>query len=241
PGRPPPRNRRARHQPVRRLRERRHGCGRTDPHSRRVGHNPCAPDRAPTRGETHVPIAKLRALWRNIYVSLWFLPAVFTGVAILAAALLTRADPLLPEGINRRELPWLFSGGPEGARGVLGAIASSFITITGVVFSITIVALQLASSQYTPRVLRTFMADRANQLVLAVFIGTFVYAMLVMRTIHSGGDGYDAFVPIIATTVAGFFAIVSIGFLIYYIHHAARSLQIDRIMAAVTREGLHTI
>ncbi|MHB1169552.1 MAG: DUF2254 domain-containing protein [Longimicrobiales bacterium] len=188
-----------------------------------------------------MPIAKLRALWRNIYESLWFLPAIFTVLAILAAALLTRADPLLPDGINRRELPWLFSGGPDGARGVLDAIASSFITITGTVFSITIVALQLASSQYTPRVLRTFMADRANQLVLAVFIGTFVYTMLVMRTIHSGGDGYEAFVPIVATTFAGILAIVSIGFLIFYIHHAARSLQADTIMAAVMREARNTI
>ncbi len=188
-----------------------------------------------------MPIAKLRALWRNIYESLWFLPAVFTVVAILAAALLTRADPLLPDEINRRQLPWLFSGGPEGARGVLDAIASSFITITGTVFSITIVALQLASSQYTPRVLRTFMADRANQLVLAVFIGTFVYSMLVMRTIHTGGDGYEAFVPIVATTFAGVLAIVSIGFLIFYIHHAASSLQADTIMAAVMREARNTI
>ena len=188
-----------------------------------------------------MPIARLRAIWRNIYDSLWFLPALFTLGAMVAASVLVRADAWLPEGINRRELAWLFSGGAEGARGVLDAIAGSIITVTGVVFSVTIVALQLASSQYTPRVLRTFMADRANQLVLAVFIGTFVYALLVMRTIHSGGDDYDAFVPAVATTFGVVLAIVSIGFLIYYIHHAARSLQVETIMANVTRDALRTI
>lgn len=188
-----------------------------------------------------MPIAKLRALWRNIYDSLWFLPAVFTAGAILAALALTRADSLLPDDLNRRDLAWLFSGGPEGARGVLGAIASSFITVTGVVFSVTIVALQLASSQFTPRVLRTFMADRPNQLVLGVFISTFVYSMLVMRTIHGGGDDYEAFVPVVATTFAGVLAIIAIGFLIYYIHHAARLLQVDTIMSHVATDGLRVI
>ncbi len=196
---------------------------------------------ATTTGGRIVPIAKLRALWRNIYDSLWFLPAIFTAGAILAALALTRADPLLPDDLNRRNLAWLFSGGPEGARGVLDAIASSFITVTGVVFSVTIVALQLASSQFTPRVLRTFMADRPNQLVLGVFISTFVYSMLVMRTIHGGGDDYEAFVPVVATTFAGLLAIIAIGFLIYYIHHAARLLQVDTIMSHVATDGLRVI
>ncbi|HEU5210134.1 MAG TPA: DUF2254 domain-containing protein [Longimicrobiales bacterium] len=188
-----------------------------------------------------MPIAKLRALWRNIYDSLWFLPALFTLGAIIAAELLVRADDLLPGGTDIRALAWLFTGGPEGARGVLDAIAGSLITVTGVVFSVTVVALQLASSQFTPRVLRSFMADRANQLVLAVMIGTYVYSLLVMRTIRSSDDPSQEFVPAVATTFAGLLAVISIGFLIYYIDHAARSLQVDTIMSAVTREALDTI
>ncbi len=188
-----------------------------------------------------MPIAKLRAVWRNIYDSLWFLPAIFTITAIGTASVLLRADPLLPEGFDRREIAWLFSGGAEGARGVLAAIAGSIITVTGVVFSVTVVALQLASSQYTPRVLRTFMADRANHFVLGVFIGTFVYALLVMRSIHGGGDDYDAFVPAIATTAGVVFAVISIGCLIFYIHHVASSLQAETIMSNITRDTLRTI
>ena len=188
-----------------------------------------------------MPIARLRALWRDIYESLWLLPAVFTAAALVLAWLLVHADPYLPESLNRRSISWLFGGGADGARGVLSAIAGSIMTVTGVVFSVTIVALQLASSQYTPRVLRTFMADRSNQFVLAVFIGTFVYALAVMRTIHGSGDGYEEFVPAVAVTGGFVLAIISIGCLIYYIHHAARSIQIETIMANVTADALKTV
>lgn len=188
-----------------------------------------------------MPTAGLRALWRDVYDSLWFFPAVFTIGAIALATVLVRADALLPESIDRRTLGWLFSGGAEGARGVLAAIAGSLITVTGVVFSVTIVALQLASSQYTPRVLRTFMADRANQLVLAVFIGTFVYSLVVMRTIYSAGEDYEQFVPAVATTAGVLLAILAIGCLIFYIHHAATSLQVDTILGNVTTATLHAI
>ena len=188
-----------------------------------------------------MPIARLRALWRDIYESLWLLPALFTAAALALAWLLVHVDPYLPESLNRRSIRWLFSGGADGARGVLSAIAGSIITVTGVVFSVTIVALQLASSQYTPRVLRTFMADRSNQFVLAVFIGTFVYALAVMRTIHGSGDGYEEFVPAVAVTVGFVLAIISIGCLIFYIHHAARSIQIETIMANVTADALRAV
>lgn len=186
-----------------------------------------------------MPIAKLRALWHDVYESLWLLPALFTLGALLLAGVLIRVE--LPDSFNLREFRWLFAGGADGARAVLSAIAGSIITVTGVVFSVTIVALQLASSQYTPRVLRTFMADRANQLVLAVFIGTFVYALAVMRTIYGSGEDYDAFVPAVAVTVGVVLAITSIGFLIFYIHHAARSIQVETIMNNVTADALHTV
>ena len=188
-----------------------------------------------------MPIARLRALWRDIYESLWLQPALFTAAALALAWLLVHADPYLPESLNRRSIRWLFSGGADGARGVLSAIAGSIITVTGVVFSVTIVALQLASSQYTPRVLRTFMGDRSNQFVLAVFIGTFVYALAVMRTIHGSGDGYEEFVPAVAVTVGFVLAIISIGCLIFYIHHAARSIQVETIMANVTADALRAV
>ena len=179
------------------------------------------------------------ALWQRVRDSLWFIPGVLTACGALLALLLTE--------IERRGFAldgtvgaWVFGGGAAGARGVLAAIASSLITVTGVVFSVTIVALQLASSQYTPRLLRDFTADRGNQLVLGVFIGTFTYTLLVLRTVREANEG-AAFVPGISVTLAIAFAIVNIGVLIFFIDHSARSIQVSTILARVTRRTLADI
>jgi uncharacterized membrane protein len=132
----------------------------------------------------------------------------------------------------------LFSGGADGARGVLTAVAGSLITVTGVVFSVTVVALQLASSQFTPRVLRGFMADPANQIVLGIFIGTFTYTVMVLRTVTGADDNRAAFIPELGVTVAILLVLVSIGALIYFINHAARSVQAAVIL---TREAEQTL
>jgi uncharacterized membrane protein len=131
-------------------------------------------------------MARLKALWFRITDSLWFVPAILTLTGATAAILLVRLNDSILGDLDPTTRWWAFGGSPEGASGVLSAIASSIITVTGVVFSVTIVALQLASSQFTPRVLRQFTADRANQIVLGVFIGTFTYTLLVQRTIRSG-------------------------------------------------------
>jgi uncharacterized membrane protein len=183
-------------------------------------------------------VPKLLALWKQLSDSLWFLPAVMTLGGAVAALVLVRSDAFVLGDTPAREFSWLFAGTAEGARGMLSAITSSIITVTGVVFSVTIVALQLASQQFTPRILRQFMSDRANQLVLGVFIGTFTYTLLVQRTVRSPEESADAFVPSVAITMAVVFALVSIGFLIFFIDHAARSIQANTIMARVTRETL---
>jgi uncharacterized membrane protein len=82
---------------------------------------------------------------------------------------------------------WLYGGGGEGARVVLSAIVTAMISMTSIVFSITIVALTLAAGQFGSRVLSNFMRDRGNQITLGTFIATFVYAMLVLRTVRGGG------------------------------------------------------
>ena len=121
---------------------------------------------------------------------------------------------------------------------MLSAIAGSLITVTGVVFSVTIVALQLASSQFTPRVLGSFVADRVNQVVLGVFIGTFTYTLLVLRTIRSEADDRVSFVPHVAVTLALLLLLVSIAALIVFINHSARSIQASVILQ---RETARTI
>jgi uncharacterized membrane protein len=187
-------------------------------------------------------MARIRALWSGIIDSLWFLPAVMTAAGGALALVLVRLDASVVGPLESSDLGWLFTGGAAGARGVLAAISGSLITVTGVVFSVTIVALQLASSQFTPRVLRQFMSDRANQLVLGVFIGTFTYSLLVQRTVRAVlEEGGTAFVPSVSVTVAVILALVSIGFLIFFIDHAARSIQADVILQRVTHDTLDAI
>lgn len=112
-------------------------------------------------------------------------------------------------------------------------MASSVITVAGTVFSISIVVLTLASSQFGPRLLRNFIRDPGNQIVLGTFIGTFIYCLLVLRTVRRQED--ILFVPHISVTVGVVLALASIGMLIYYIHHVSVSIQAPQIVAAVGR------
>lgn len=173
-------------------------------------------------------------IWALVRDSLWFIPGVMTMVAAALAISLIEMEKsgVIATGTADN---WFLGGGAEGARGALSAIAGGLITVTGVVFSVTVVALQLASSQFTPRVLRNFTADRSNQVVLGVFIGTFTYSLLVLRVVRSDTAGGDAFVPQIAVSVAVGLVLISIGFLIFFINHASRSIQISVILDRVTR------
>jgi len=170
--------------------------------------------------------------------SFWFVPAV---MACLAAALAICAveldkaivDKAIAEGWLQR-LGWTYSGGAEGASLLLGTVAGSMIAIAGTVFSMTLVALSLASSQLGPRLLRNFMRDTANQVVLGTFVATFVYCLLVLRTIRRVDE--VAFVPHLSVSIGVLLAMVSIGVLIYFIHHVSVSIQADVIVARVGSE-----
>jgi uncharacterized membrane protein len=133
-----------------------------------------------------------------------------------------------------KEWGWIYSGGPDGARALLSTVAGSLITVTGTAFSITIVALQLAASNFGPRLLRNFMQDTGNQLVLGTFISTFVYCLLVLRTIH--GEDYDIFVPQLSVTVGMVLAFISICVLIYFIDHASTIIQASHVIKSASDE-----
>jgi uncharacterized membrane protein len=199
-----------------------------------MNHSAASPHHAERANSTRIAL-----LWAGIRDSLWFVPALCTATAVVLALVVVRFDR------GWRPSGWmtgmLFSGGAEGARGVLSAVVGSLITVTGVIFSVTIVALQLASSQFTPRVLRGFMADRANQVVLGIFIGTFTYAIMVLRSVTSEEDARPAFVPEAGVTVAIVLVLVSIGALIYFIDHAARSIQASVILAREAEHTLHRV
>jgi uncharacterized membrane protein len=177
---------------------------------------------------------RLRAWWDDLRDSLWVLPAATVVATLALAVALVAVEPHLPEAIRR----WTFGGSPEGARAVLSELAGATFTVTGVVFSLTIVALQMASSQFTPRLLRTFLRDRRTQLVLAGMVGSGVFDVAVLRTVRSETDDTEAFVPQLATSVAMLYALIAAGLLIYYLHHLTRRMRVDVIMADIRRETM---
>ena len=117
---------------------------------------------------------------------------------------------------------WVNNGSADAARQILIGIAAAVITVVGLVFSITIVALTLASTQFGPRMLRNFIRDRGTQITLGTFVATFVYAVLALGSVSHGPRG--DFVPHLCITVALLLVLADLGVLIYFIHHvAARS------------------
>lgn len=182
--------------------------------------------------------SRLLRYWDHLRSSLWFLPSLMAATAVALAFGSVALDESVADQWLKNQA-WAYTGGAEGASAVLGTVAGSMITIAGVVFSLTLVALSLASSQFGPRLLRNFMRDTANQVVLGTFVGTFLYCLLVLRTIRRGDE--VAFVPHLSVTFGVVFAIASLGVLIYFIHHVSVSIQADEIVARVGTELVHGI
>ncbi|MGE0450274.1 MAG: DUF2254 domain-containing protein [Vicinamibacterales bacterium] len=178
-------------------------------------------------------MTKLRQLWSSLRSSLWFVPALMVAAALVLADILIGAEGVLGSDLMRQH-PRLFGADASGSREMLSAIASSMITVAGVTFSLTLVAITQATSQYTPRVLRNFMGDRANQLFLGYFVAVFAYALVVLRTIR-GGEA-SAFVPSIAVLAGLGLAIASVGMLIFFVHHIASSIQASTIISSIAAE-----
>lgn len=181
----------------------------------------------------------------DLRASYWFIPTVMSIAAIALSFLTTSVDVRV--GTTWLEsISWLYANKPAGARSVLSTIAGSMITVAGVVFSITIAAVSYASSQYGPRLLSNFMRNRGNQVTLGTFIATFIYCLLVIRTVRSkeelppGADGaadlLGAFVPNVAVLTGIGLALCSIAVLIFFVHHVPRSIHISYVIADIGRE-----
>ena len=186
----------------------------------------------PRRRTPSLAPIRLRAVQERLHTSLWFLPTVAVTAAVALALGLIALESRL--GIDDA-WPWLSGIHADGARETLSAIAGLMVTVAGVVFSITIVVLVLASSQYSPRVLRNFMRDRATPAVLGVFVAAFAYALVILLAIRSHDNG-DDFVSALAVLGGVALAFVAIGFLVYFIHHIAVAIQAAHILANVAAE-----
>lgn len=181
---------------------------------------------------------QLKQLWRKLEQSLWFFPTVIVLCSILLAIAFIEIDGAIDWDIKSK-YPRIFGSGVDGSREMLSTIAGSMITIAGLTFSLTLVAMAQASSQYTSRILRNFMRDHRNQFVLGYFVGVFAFCLIVLRTIHGSED--ERFIPSITILFALVLAIASIGVLIFYVHHIATSIQAASLISHAARATIKSI
>nr|WP_194941168.1 MULTISPECIES: DUF2254 domain-containing protein [Myxococcaceae] len=183
----------------------------------------------------------MRRLRSTLDTSIWLIPSACLLAAVGLSFLAERLDASLAHDFTAW---YLFRGGPEGAREVLSTIASSMMTFTGVVFSVTVLVLQLASNQFSPRVLRTFLRDRGSQAALGIFVGTFAYALLGLRSVRGASDGVEAHVPAFTVWLAVVLAGACVCTFIYFLHHVAQSIRAVNVLSRIgdeTRERLDTL
>ncbi|HVQ14997.1 MAG TPA: DUF2254 family protein [Vicinamibacterales bacterium] len=178
-------------------------------------------------------LSRRSAVREYLHGAYWVLPTLGIVIGLGAGALLS-IIPVEPGSLIDKVM---FQGTAGDARGVLIVVSATMITTTGIVFSLTVLSLQIASSQFSVRLLRTFLRDVPNQVVLAIFVCTFAYATGGLLTVgeHAGGG---AFVPKVAVTGSLALAFISIGALVFFLHHLVHSIQIDTIMEGVQRRTL---
>jgi len=184
--------------------------------------------------------------WRTnvgdaIQTKLWPIPTAAVVIALLLGAGL----PALDAAVGR-ELPpivgqWLFGGDAGAARTLLAAIASSLITVTALTFSLTVVTLQLASSQFSPRLLRSFTSDQVVQRTLALFLATFTFALTVLRSVRSAEGVQSEFVPTFAVTMAFLLAVASVVALVLFLAHLTELIRVEAMVRNVHREASGTM
>lgn len=185
-----------------------------------------------SRARGEIPDIPSQTWWDRLWARFWMLPLwIVIGALILGFAL-----PMLDKALSG-VLPFIFEGGPDGARAILTTIATAMISVTGLVFSITMVVLQLASSQFTPRVLGTFLSSRITQATLGVFTASFVFALTVLRSVR-GEETNSIFVPQLSVSVAFLLVLASVGLFLAFIHHITSSIQVTNVIAAI---GSHTL
>jgi uncharacterized membrane protein len=178
--------------------------------------------------------------WRfeALRTTFWVVPTIL----VVLAGLLFLVTYQIDWAAYHRHLSlpqWVETGSANAGLEVLIAIAAAIITVVGVVFSITIVALTLASQQFGPRMMRNFIRDPGNQVTLGIFVGTFTYSMLTLGATMSASGG--RFVPHLSISFSEAFMLVDLGVLIYFIHHIAKTIQMPEVIAGVARDLLRAI
>ncbi len=178
--------------------------------------------------------ARFRKLLAALNETFWLLPGFMVIGGVLLAVGLVDLDRSGAVPQSLLDSAWLYNGGGTGARTLLGAVASSTIGVAGTVFSITIAALSLAAGQMGPRLLRNFTKDRGNQFTLGAFLGTFSYALMVLRSVRTQSEG--EFVPHVSLSVGILLAFVCVGTLVFFVGHMAERINVDQVIELVSAD-----
>ncbi len=183
------------------------------------------------------------ALVRDAFrTRLWPIPTIGVVVALFLGLAVPELDSAIDDDLPAWMNGWLFGGDADAARSLLGAISSSLITVTALTFSLTVVTLQLASSQFSPRLLRTFTRDQFVQVTLALFLATFTYALTVLRAVRGAGDdGGFELVPKLAVTLAFVLAVASVLGLVLFLAHLTEQIRVETMLRDVHREAVATM
>jgi uncharacterized membrane protein len=174
----------------------------------------------------------------ELRTNLWLVPALEVLAAIVLFAGTVTADRAAYRGAFTPPA-WVISGSADTARQILIAIAASIITVIALNFSITIVTLTLASTQFGPRMLRNFIRDHGSQLTLGTFVATFVYCILVLVSISPAEHG--EFVPHLSITTTFALTLVDLAVLIYFIHHTATQIQLPFVIASIATDLAYAV
>lgn len=192
--------------------------------------------------------ANLKFLYRRLTANYWFFPALFSLAAgVLALVMIALDRSGAASALNSIE--WLAPARPKGAADMLTVMAGSMIGVAATVFSITIAAVAYASGNYGPRLLTNFMEDRGNQLSLATFIGSFVYAIIVLRTVRAEDEtpaaaaatALPGFTPQLSLLVAYLLMALCVAVLVYFLNHIPSSIRINTVLEGIGTRLLEAI
>lgn len=179
-----------------------------------------------------------RLRWADLLSGFWFRPAIIVlGFTVLALVVLA-----IDRRLGAGSLGIAFGGDASAARTILQTVASSLITVAGLSLTITIVTLQLVSSQFSPRAVRGLLGHNVNQIATGSFVGIFVYCLMVLRAVRdTPQDGDGGFVPGLSVTLAIGLGILGLGLLITFIHNISQSIQVANISARIAQETLRVL
>src|SRR6476620_6025876 len=164
--------------------------------------------------------------------SLWFVPVLCVGAGVA----LSFATLWIDGQTGYTLIPQPLTGGPDASLSILSAVAASLVSLATLVLTITMVVVQLAMGQFSPRIVQPILKDRPSQLAIGIFVGTFAFAMLAMRAVIIGGSGGKSQVPGLTVVVAYLLVVVSIAVLVLYVHHIGRSLRVSALIELVGQD-----